>query len=247
MIEIIPAIDLIEGRCVRLFQGDFSRPTVYVNNPVDVALRFAGLGIRRLHVVDLDGARSGRPCNIATLESISAKTNLAIDYGGGIRSEADLAAVFDAGATMANIGSLAVRQPDIVCKWLNEFGNERILLGADARGGRVAIDGWQTATDCSLGELLGYFVARGLRQAFVTDVERDGVLGGPSIGTYRRLKASFPELFLIASGGVSSMADIELLEAAGCSGVIIGRAFYEGYISAAEIQNYVSKANYTVS
>ncbi|MEW6361533.1 MAG: 1-(5-phosphoribosyl)-5-[(5-phosphoribosylamino)methylideneamino] imidazole-4-carboxamide isomerase [Acidobacteriota bacterium] len=247
MIEIIPAIDLIGGRCVRLLQGDFNRQTIYDVSPVEMAERFAEAGYRRLHIVDLDGARSGCPQNLPILEAITAVTDLVIDYGGGIRSTKDLINVFNAGAAMANIGSIAVRRPDTVCGWIDDFGEDRILIGADVLDGHLAIDGWQTATGQNLEDFLGFYVRRGLRKVFVTDVGRDGSFTGPATELYKKILASFPGLNLIASGGIRNLADIRTLEDAGCSGAIVGKAFYEDRIKPEEIKNYVSQKNNSLS
>lgn len=238
MIEIIPAIDIIDGNCVRLTHGDFAQKTVYADDPVEVAKRFEGLGLRRLHMVDLDGAKSGKPSNLAVLEGAASATGLAIDYGGGIKTDDDLAAVFEAGAAVANIGSIAVRDPERFYEWLERFGGDRILLGADAKDGKIAIDGWATKTEVNVIEMLSERVARGVRQAFVTDIGSDGGMTGPAIGLYQSILTALPELDLIASGGVSSIDDVEKLEHIGCSAVIVGKAIYEGRITDEELKRY---------
>lgn len=239
MIEIIPAIDLIDGKCVRLTQGDFDRKTVYSDDPLEVAKRFEAAGIIRLHMVDLDGARSGKPSNLHVLERVAGGTGLKIDFGGGITSEQDLDLVLDAGAAIANIGSLAIKQPKKFISWIQRYGSDQILLGADARDGKVAINGWQTSTDISVLELLSDYSEMGVKNTFVTDIGRDGAMTGPSLDLYRKLTTSVPDLNLIASGGIRSNEDIDDLQRIGCSGVIIGKAIYEGKIRLEKLSNYV--------
>ena len=239
MIEIIPAIDLIDGKCVRLMYGDFDRKTVYSERPLEVAKRYEEIGIRRLHMVDLDGARSGRLANLAALECVANGTNLQIDFGGGIKSESDLASVFESGAAIATIGSLALKERDLFLSWLEKFGGDRILLGADQKDGKVAVDGWQMTTDAGVIDFLSDYVDQGLTRAFVTDIGRDGAMKGPSIAMYEEILSLIPSLDLIASGGVSSVKDIDELDRVGCSGVIVGRALYEGKITLEEVSRYV--------
>ncbi|MDI1240884.1 MAG: 1-(5-phosphoribosyl)-5-[(5-phosphoribosylamino)methylideneamino] imidazole-4-carboxamide isomerase [bacterium] len=238
MIEIIPAIDIIDGKCVRLTHGDFAQKTVYADDSLEVAKRFEGLGLRRLHMVDLDGAKSGKPSNLAVLERVASATDLVVDFGGGIKTDDDLTAVFEAGAATANIGSVAIREPERFFEWLARFGGDRILLGADAKNGKVAIDGWATETQVDIIKMLSERVARGVRQAFVTDIGSDGAMAGPAIRLYQTIMAAVPELDLIASGGVSSIADVEKLEDIGCSAVIVGKAIYEGRITDEELKRY---------
>lgn len=238
MIEIIPAMDLIGGKCVRLTQGDFARETVYSNDPLETAKRFEAAGLTRLHMVDLDGARSGSPANLHVLKHVASGTSLTIDYGGGIKSETDVAAVFSAGATIVNIGSLAARQPEIFLGWVDKFGGDKILLGADTKKGKVAIDGWQTETKEPILAYLRKFAERGVTKAFVTDIASDGAMTGPSIKLYRKITAAVQEINLIASGGVRSIADIDELESIGCKGVIIGKALYEGNIELEDLAKY---------
>ncbi len=239
MIEIIPAIDLIDGKCVRLTHGDFSRKTVYSGDPVDTAKQFEAAGLKRLHIVDLDGARTGRPANIDVLKLIADATSLTIDYGGGLRSANDIAEAFAAGASMVNIGSLAAREPSTFIGWLSQFGPDRILLGADSKAGFVAVDGWQTATSIFLFDYLAHLTSKGVASAFVTDIASDGALGGPATPLYRKIRSELPSLGLIASGGVRSVADIDELDAIGCTGVIIGKALYEGNITPEDLAKYV--------
>ncbi|MBL8181005.1 MAG: 1-(5-phosphoribosyl)-5-[(5-phosphoribosylamino)methylideneamino]imidazole-4-carboxamide isomerase [Blastocatellia bacterium] len=239
MIEIIPAMDLIGGKCVRLTQGDFLREKVYADDPLETAKRFEAAGLSRLHMVDLDGARSGAPANLNVLSRVASGTSLLIDYGGGIKSEADVAAVFDAGAVIVNVGSLAVRQPETFLNWIGKYGGDKILLAADTKNGKVAIDGWQTETEEEIVEYLCKLVEKGVRRAFVTDIASDGAMSGPSIDLYREIIATVPGIDLIASGGVRSLADIDELESIGCKGVIIGKALYERTIVLEGLTKYV--------
>lgn len=239
MIEIIPAMDLIGGKCVRLTQGDFSRETVYSDDPLETAKRFEAAGLTRLHMVDLDGARSGAPANLHILKHVAGSTSLVIDYGGGVKSETDVAAVFEAGAEMINVGSVAVRHQDTFFGWLRRFGVDRFLLGADSNGGKIAIDGWQTKTDLDTIGFLGEMCGRGVSRAFVTDIASDGTMAGPSTGLYQKIREAMPCLELIASGGVRSIEDISELERIGCSGVIVGRALYEQTIRLEDLAKYV--------
>lgn len=244
MIEIIPAIDLIDGKCVRLSQGDFTQRTIYSDNPTDVAKRFEDAGLRRVHIVDLDGAKSGKITNLPMLESIAKNTALTIDFGGGIKSFEDIQAVFDAGAAMANIGSIAVRSPVRFFEWLEFYGSEKILLGSDVRNGFIFVDGWQTSTELEIIPFLHQYFGKALRQVFVTDITKDGLLQGPSLELYKQILRSIPEIKLIASGGVSSLEEIDELEMIGCSGVIIGKAIYEGKIDLSDLidrQNQILK------
>ena len=235
MIEIIPAIDLIEGKCVRLTQGDFAQRKIYHENPLEAAREFERAGLTRLHVVDLDGARRGRVTNLKVLETIASGTNLTIDFGGGIKRTEDVRAVFDAGAALVGVGSVAVKEPEKFFAWLDEFGGEKILLGADVKDGRLAIDGWQTATEIEILPFLREYFARGVRQCFVTDISKDGLLAGSANELYARILREIPALELTASGGVSNMEDIIELEKIGCAGVIVGKAIYEGRIKLEEL------------
>ena len=238
MIEIIPAIDVIDGKCVRLTHGDFSRKTVYSGDPLEVAKRFESLGLRRLHMVDLDGAKTGSPANLAVLERVANGTGLVIDYGGGIKTDSDLTNVFAAGAAIANTGSLAVKEQETFLAWLAGYGGNRILLGADCRNEKLAVNGWQTETEVSVFGFLERMNSRGVRKAFVTDIGRDGAMAGPSVQLYEQILSLLPDLELIASGGVSSIEDVEDLEKMGCSGVIVGKAIYEGRITEKELARY---------
>ena len=240
MFDIIPAIDLMDGKCVRLAQGDFARRKTYNANPLDAAQQFAASGVQRLHIVDLDGARSGQVSNLKTLETIARATNLSIDFGGGIKTEESLQSVFDAGATYASIGSLAVKDEQKFAQWIETYGGEKFLLGADVRANKIAIDGWQTATEIEVLPFLTRYAALGIRQVFCTDIAHDGLLQGAATDLYRCiLAAKISNLKLIASGGVSCMNEILELEKIGCAGVIVGKAIYENRITLDEISDFI--------
>jgi phosphoribosylformimino-5-aminoimidazole carboxamide ribotide isomerase len=250
MIEIIPAIDLIGGNCVRLSQGDFSQSRIYSHDPLEVARGFESAGLQRLHIVDLDGARTGKVSNLAVLERIASSTDLKIDFGGGIKTTDDLKGVFDAGASMASIGSVAVKAPDKFFGWVERYGSEKLLLGADVRDGNLLVDGWQTVTAMEIVPFLLEYFAKRVRQVFITDIAKDGVLQGPSIELYKQIREALPDLTLIASGGVSCMDDIHELGKIGCSAVIVGKAIYEGKTSIKDLASYnknVSKTNNSMS
>lgn len=238
MIEIIPAIDVIEGKAVRLAQGDFRQKTVYGENPLKIAEEFADAGVRRLHIVDLDGARNGAVTNLAVLETIAANTDLIVDFGGGIKTLRNARAVFDAGARMISIGSIAVKSPQVLESFVSEFGGDKILLGADVRDKKIAVNGWQTTTDIELIAFLREWFAKGIRQAFCTDIAKDGLLQGASAEIYREISRALPDLKLIASGGVSRIEDLDELEKSGCAAAIVGKAIYEGKISLEDLKNY---------
>ena len=236
MIQIIPAIDLIDGRCVRLSQGDYGQKKVYDGDPADLAARYAECGVRRMHLVDLDGAKAGAPRNLRTLERIASRVDLELEWGGGLSSAAALQSAFDAGATQAIIGSLAVRDPELFRSWLHDFGGGRVLLGADARGGRIAVSGWLEDTALRIEELVTSFVPDGLQECIVTDISRDGMLQGPSFDLYPALQAQFPSVSFTVSGGISSMDDIRRLDALGLRKVIAGKAIYEQRITLEDIR-----------
>ncbi len=236
MIEIIPAIDLIDGKCVRLSEGDFARRKIYSANPLDAAKEFEAVGLRRLHIVDLDGAKNGEVSNLKTLETIVRNTNLTIDFGGGIRTDEDINSVFDSGADIASIGSVAVKNAENFFGWLEKYGSEKILLGADARDEKLVINGWQTKTEIEILSFLKEFFAKGVTQTFVTDISKDGLLAGSSVELYAKILREIPGINLIASGGVAKIEDIRELEKIGCSGVIVGKAIYEGKIKLEELQ-----------
>ena len=228
--QIIPSVDVMDGRVVRLRQGDFDQKTEYPAEPLELARELEAAGIRRLHLVDLDGAREGRPINLAVLEQIAARTRLEIDYGGGLRSIPALRQVWDAGAAMFSVGSVAVLAPDEFGAWVERFGADRFLVGADVRNRMVAVHGWVEQTNFGLFDFLTRLQNLGVHQISVTDIARDGELAGPAIELYREILAHFPDIQLVASGGVSNVPDLEELQAMGCAGAIVGKAFFEGKI-----------------
>jgi len=237
MIQVIPAIDIINGKCVRLFQGDFSKTKVYSDSPLDIAKKFEEHGITRLHMVDLDGAKTGKISNLNTLKTISTATNLKIDFGGGIRTEEDVIAVFEAGAEQINLGSLLIKSPDKVFSWVEKYGADKILLGIDVYQEKIAINGWQTKTNIELLPFLKDLASsRHIKEIFITDISNDGAMQGVNLQLYKKILDHLPELKLIASGGVSNIQDILKLAAIGCSGVILGKAIYEGKITLEELR-----------
>ncbi len=235
-ITIIPATDLIDGHCVRLTQGDYARQTIYYRDPLEAALRFEGAGIRRLHLVDLDGAKASEPCNLRTLERIATRTSLEIQYGGGIKSREALHSVFDAGARRAICGSIAVSRPELFAAWLAEFGPERLILGADIRDGRIAVKGWLETSPTTADALIRQFLPHGLEQVICTDISRDGMLCGPSAEFYADLQRQFPTVEITVSGGISSLDDIRRLDQQQLRSVIVGKALYEGRITLQELE-----------
>ncbi|MEP6466330.1 MAG: 1-(5-phosphoribosyl)-5-[(5-phosphoribosylamino)methylideneamino]imidazole-4-carboxamide isomerase [Parafilimonas sp.] len=239
MIEIIPAIDVIDGKCVRLSQGDYQTKKIYSESPVDVAKAFEDAGIKRLHIVDLDGAKQGAIINLKTLESVASSTKLKIDFGGGIKTTVDVESVLNAGAAMINIGSIAVKQPELVEEWITIFNADKILLGADVQDENIMINGWQQSANINIIKYISAYIIKGIKQIFCTDISKDGLLQGVSIDLYKKIINAFPQLNLIASGGVSSVNDIEELNTIGCSGVIIGKALYEGRIQLQQLKNYL--------
>lgn len=230
MIQIIPAIDLIEGKCVRLSQGDYSQKTIYNENPLEVAKMFEDAGIQRLHLVDLDGAKAHHIVNHKVLEKIATHTNLIIDFGGGLKSDSDLEIAFNSGAKMITGGSIAVKNPELFTSWIKKFGGESIILGADVNNEKIAVGGWIETTDIELIPFVQNYLNQGINKVICTDISKDGMLQGTSIDLYKKMIATEPEMFLIASGGVSSIYDIELLNEAGIPAVITGKAIYEGKI-----------------
>lgn len=239
MIEIIPAIDIINGQCVRLTQGDYEQKKVYNSNPVEVAKSFEDAGIQRLHLVDLDGAKAKHIVNVAVLEKVAKATNLTIDFGGGIKSDKDLKMAFEAGAKQITAGSIAVANPDLVKRWMEEYGASKIILGADVKGLQIAVNGWQEASSEELFPFLESYLEKGMEYCICTDVAKDGLLQGTSIDLYQSILERFPQLKLIASGGVTSMKEVEKLNAIGCHGVIIGKAIYEGRIRLKELEKLI--------
>lgn len=235
MIEIIPAIDLIDGKCVRLSQGDYTKKTVYNENPLKVAKEFEAAGIKRLHLVDLDGAKAGKIKNLSVLEKIASKTKLLIDFGGGVKTNEDFQSVLNAGAIYVAVGSVAVKQPEIFNKWIKEFGADKILLGTDVKNNKLSVSAWTETTEIDIFDFLESKIKQGIKTVFSTDISKDGMLAGPAIDLYKEIHKQFPKLKLIASGGVSKMEDVYAVEKAGCSGVIIGKAIYEGKISINEL------------
>ena len=237
--EIIPAIDLRHGQCVRLSAGDFARQTPYSDDPLTVARRFADAGLRRLHLVDLDGAKAGRPVNLAILESIAQNTDLDIDFGGGIQDEAAAEAAFAAGAQHLTAGSLAVREPATVQQWLRQWGPERLFIGADFKDDYIMVSAWTEQSTRTLADFVGGYLTDGAHTFICTDVSKDGLLQGPSTAAYQRLREQFPQARFIASGGVTTVADLEQLGALGMHGAIIGKALYEGTIDLADLKAFL--------
>jgi phosphoribosylformimino-5-aminoimidazole carboxamide ribotide isomerase len=232
---IIPAIDIIDGKCVRLTQGDYAQKKVYNENPLEVAQAFADAGLQRLHLVDLDGAKAGTVQNWKVMETIASKTNLIIDFGGGIKTANDLDIVFNSGAALATIGSMAVKNENVFVEWIKKYGADKFLLGADVKDEKIAVSGWLETTDIDVYDFVQKYILHGVQQIFCTDVSKDGKLEGPSIALYKNIIQKFPSLDFIASGGVSSMNDLFELKEIGCSAVIIGKAIYEEKISLEEI------------
>lgn len=241
MIEIIPAIDILDGKCVRLSQGDYGQKKVYNEDPLEVAKMFEAHGIHRLHLVDLDGAKANRIINYKTLERIASRTSLLIDFGGGLKSDADLEIAFDNGAEMVTGGSIAVRNPEVFSRWIQTYGAKRIILGADCRDGKIAVSGWTEETGEALLPFIGKWRQQGIIKVICTDIEKDGMLAGPNIELYREIQDKDPETYLIASGGVSCIADVERLNEASIPGVIIGKAIYEGKITLKELVQFIEK------
>jgi phosphoribosylformimino-5-aminoimidazole carboxamide ribotide isomerase len=240
MIEIIPAIDVINGKCVRLSQGDYSLKKEY-GDPLDMAMKFEDHGIKRLHLVDLDGAREQGVVNYRLLEKIASQTSLVIDAGGGLRSDDDLHIVFESGAQMVTGGSVAVKDRDLFLGWLKKYGPEKIILGADYRDGKIAVSGWEEETELELLAFLSDYMKKGIRKAICTDIALDGMLVGPSLETYKEIKSEIESVELIASGGIGAFKQIEELDEAGIDGVIVGKAIYENRIPLKVLENYIIK------
>ena len=239
MIELIPAIDIIDGKCVRLSQGDYNTRKVYNENPVEVAKEFEANGIRRLHVVDLDGAKSSHVVNYRVLDMIASRTSLIIDFGGGIKTDEDLLIAFENGAQMVTLGSIAVKKPDLFKKWLQQYGSGKIILGADVKDNHISINGWKEESQQELIPFLTDYTNEGVRKVLCTDISRDGRLQGPSIELYKQMMKEFPEMHLIASGGVSCLQDIIDLDEARIPAVIFGKALYEGRITLKDLNRFM--------
>lgn len=238
MMEIVPAIDMIEGRCVRLSQGDFNKSKEYDASTLEMAKRYEDVGVRRLHLVDLDGARAGIPQNLRNLEQIASATSLQVEWGGGVRSRASIASVLNAGAAGVICGSLALQEPRLFSAFLKEYGEERIILGADISGGKIATKGWLEVSSTTIEEVIELFLKDGLKRVICTDISKDGMLQGPAVELYSALMERFPTMHLTASGGVGSMADLENLEAAGVPAAIVGKAIFEERITLKEIERW---------
>jgi len=239
MITIIPAIDLIDAKCVRLSQGDYNQKTIYNENPLEVAKMFEDAGITRLHLVDLDGAKAKHIVNYKVLELIASKTNLVIDFGGGLKSDEDLRVAFECGAKMVTGGSIAVKDRETFLHWIETYGSEKIILGADAKDKMIAVSGWQEVSELPILDFIESYTSKGIRQVISTDIARDGMLTGPSIDLYKEIMGQFPNLELIASGGIATMKDIYELDEMGIPGVITGKAIYENRISLDEISRFI--------
>jgi len=239
MIKIIPAIDIINGQCVRLSEGDFTRQKTYDTSPLEVAKRYEASGITYLHVVDLDGARARKPVNMVVLESIAAHTSLKIDFGGGIQSDEAIEMAFNAGASQITAGSIAVREPATVTSWLQKYGPERIIIGADFKDNTISINAWAEQSSLTLKSFISDYLAKGAKNFICTDVSKDGMLQGPATSTYQELTQNLPLANIIASGGVTTMQDIDDLQAANVHGVIIGKAIYEGTILFPDLKPYL--------
>lgn len=238
MIELIPAIDIIDGQCVRLTKGDYDQKTVYRDSPAEVAKEFEQLGFKRLHVVDLDGAKSKHIVNAGVLRRISTETHLMVDFGGGIKTDEDIEKAFEAGAAMVTVGSIAVTQPELFLGWLKKYGADRMILGADVRNGKISINGWKEDSTEDLLPFLRKYIDAGVKTVLCTEISKDGTLAGPAIELYQQVMAAYPQLHLIASGGVSSIDDIKALDKAGIPAVVFGKAIYEGKINLKELWDW---------
>ena len=239
MIELIPAIDIIDGKCVRLSQGDYASKKVYNEDPLEVAKMFEDSGLRRLHVVDLDGAKAHHIVNYKILDRIASHTELVIDFGGGLKSDEDIKIAFDCGARMVTGGSIAVKNPDVFNGWITRYGADRIILGADVKDKKIAVGGWLESSDCDLFSFVAAYCGKGIEKVITTDISRDGMLQGPSVELYREMLQQLPGIYLIASGGVSCIDDIVHLDEAGVHGVIFGKAIYEGRISLRDLSRFL--------
>ena len=237
MIELIPAIDIIDGQCVRLTKGDYNQKKVYNDDPLTVAKEFEKIGFKRLHMVDLDGARSKHIVNDEILRRVTAETSLIVDFGGGIKSEEDIVKAFESGASMITVGSIAVTQPELFFQWMEKYGPEKMILGADVRNGMISINGWKKDSQISLLPFLKQYVEAGVKNVLCTEISKDGTLQGPALTLYKEIMSAYPKLHLIASGGVSRKEDIDELESEGIPAVVFGKAIYEGRINLKELLN----------
>lgn len=237
MIELIPAIDIIDGQCVRLTKGDYNQKKVYNEDPLTVAKDFEKIGFKRLHMVDLDGARSKHIVNNEILRRVTAETSLIVDFGGGIKSEEDIVKAFESGASMITVGSIAVTQPELFIQWMEKYGPEKMILGADVRNGMISINGWKKDSQISLLPFLKQYVEAGVKNVLCTEISKDGTLQGPAVTLYKEIMSAYPKLHLIASGGVSRKEDIDELESEGIPAVVFGKAIYEGRINLKELLN----------
>ena len=239
MIELIPAIDIIGGKCVRLTQGEYDSKKIYNEQPLEVALEFEANGLKRLHMVDLDGAKNSHIVNYRVLDRIASRTSMTIDFGGGIKAEDDIKMAFDYGADMVTLGSVAVKKPELFADWLQRYGAEKIILGADARNGMVSVSGWKEDSSEELIPFLKTKCSQGINKVLCTDITRDGMLGGPSVSLYQEVMSNFPEMYLIASGGVGSIDDIYELNEKGIPAVVFGKAIYEGRIKLTDLKDFI--------
>ena len=235
--RIIPAIDIIDGSCVRLSQGDYNQKKVYNENPIDVAKAFEAAGLQYLHLIDLDGAKAGKVTNWKVIEDITTGTGLTVDFGGGIKTDDELSRLFEYGVAQVNIGSMAVTNPDKIAEWIEKFGSEKIILSADVKSEKIAISGWQENSSIAITDFLKDYLRKGIEYVTCTDISTDGMLTGPNIDLYKKILLSFPQLNLIASGGVSNMDDLYELKQIGVDGVIVGKAIYEDRIRLDELAN----------
>ena len=238
MIELIPAIDIIEGKCVRLSNGDYASKVVYGDNPVDIAVELQAAGFKRLHVVDLDGAKSKHIVNHRILKEITSKTELTVDFGGGIKTDEDIETAFASGAAMVTVGSIAVTDKPLFRKWIDRYGADRIILGADVRNGKISVNGWKEDSTEDLFSFLQYYIGLGIRNVLCTDISKDGMMGGPAFDLYEEIMRRFPSIHLIASGGISCNQDITRLDALGIPAVVFGKAYYEGKINVSELWDW---------
>lgn len=238
-IELIPAIDIIEGKCVRLTKGEYSSQKTYSENPLEIAKQLEDIGVKRLHMVDLDGAKSKHIVNHKVLETIANSTSLKIDFGGGIKSDADIHTAFDSGASLVTIGSVASTSPELFMSWIDKYGTDKIILGADVRNGMISINGWKEDSQYNLFDFLDKYIEAGIINILCTEISRDGMLEGPATDLYKEIMQRYPNINLIASGGISCMKDIEVLDDNGIPSVVFGKAMYEERISMADIRNWL--------